>query len=118
MDPSGNRITTSFSQMGITIIRTKCITDCLSGAVSDDSLQLQRNIGNQWIQKKILSSNSIQVLYEGRHYFGKKVFSGKVMVWDNKGTQISVEVSQHPGKWIDGAGSMGWPLNGSPGKDG
>lgn len=53
--------------------------------VADDSLLLQKNIGNIWDSKKIISSASIQVQYNGSALQSVKKYFWKLMVWDNKG---------------------------------
>lgn len=52
--------------------------------VTDDSVLLQKNIGNVWDSKKIISDQSIQVQYKGQKLFSAKTYFWKVMVWDNK----------------------------------
>jgi alpha-L-rhamnosidase len=51
--------------------------------VADDSLLLQRNTGNVWDSKKMMSSQSIQIKYKGQKLFPVKTYFWKVMVWDN-----------------------------------
>lgn len=53
--------------------------------VADDNLLLQKNTGNIWDSKKISSSESIQVKYNGKVLRSAKKYFWKVMVWDNKG---------------------------------
>src|SRR5690348_1375776 len=53
--------------------------------VADDSLLLQKEIGNLWDSKKVPSSNSTQVLYAGKPMLSAKKYFWKVMVWDNWG---------------------------------
>jgi alpha-L-rhamnosidase len=53
--------------------------------VADDTLLLQMNTGNIWDSKKIASSESIQVKYDGKFLRSAKKYFWKVMVWDNKG---------------------------------
>ncbi|MCW3090622.1 MAG: Bacterial alpha-L-rhamnosidase [Ferruginibacter sp.] len=52
--------------------------------VADDSLLLQKNIGNTWDSKKIEGSESIQVIYKGKPLQSAKKYYWKVMVWDNQ----------------------------------
>ena len=53
--------------------------------VADDSLLLQKNTGNTWDSKKIISGASIQVKYNGPSLQAAKKYFWKIMVWDNKG---------------------------------
>src|SRR5688572_6589713 len=53
--------------------------------VADDTSLLQENTGNIWDSKKIGSSESIQVKYNGKVLRSAKKYFWKVMVWDNKG---------------------------------
>src|SRR4051812_17547683 len=52
--------------------------------VADDSLTLQRNTGNIWDSKKVLSAASIQVVYNGKPLVATKKYFWKLMSWDNK----------------------------------
>jgi alpha-L-rhamnosidase len=52
--------------------------------VADDSVLLQKNIGNIWDSKKAMSSASINVLYGGKPLQSAKYYYWKVQVWDNK----------------------------------
>jgi hypothetical protein len=52
--------------------------------VSDDSVLLQKNIGNIWDSKKQLSNASIQVTYQGKKLEAAKKYYWKVKVWDNQ----------------------------------
>jgi len=51
--------------------------------VADDSLLLSKNEGNLWDSKKVNSSASIQVAYDGNPLKATKTYYWKVMVWDN-----------------------------------
>ena len=62
--------------------------------VADDSLLLEKNIGNAWDSKKIISSSSIQVQYKGKILQPAKKYFWKVMVWDNK---------EHVSQWSNAA---------------
>ena len=53
--------------------------------VSDDSVLLQKGVGNIWDSKKVNSSASIQVAYDGAMLNAAKRYFWKVRVWDNKG---------------------------------
>ena len=55
--------------------------------VSDDPALLQRDVGNLWDSKKIISDQSIQVQYQGKKLAPAKTCFWKLMVWDNKGRQ-------------------------------
>lgn len=61
--------------------------------VSDDSLQLQKNNASDWDSKKINSSASIQVVYNGKHLQPAKKYFWKVQVWDNKGNMATSEIA-------------------------
>ncbi len=52
--------------------------------VADDSMLLQKNIGNTWDSKKQPSNASIQITYQGKPLETAKKYYWKVMVWDNK----------------------------------
>jgi hypothetical protein len=57
--------------------------------VADDSLLLEKKIGNVWDSKKVSSDESIQILYAGKKPEPAKTYYWKVMVWDNKaGTSV------------------------------
>ncbi|MES2329058.1 MAG: family 78 glycoside hydrolase catalytic domain [Bacteroidota bacterium] len=53
--------------------------------VSDDSVLLQKNTGNIWDSKKIISSASVQVKYAGSELRSAKTYYWKIIAWDNKG---------------------------------
>src|SRR5688572_9701159 len=53
--------------------------------VADDFSLIDKNTGNIWDSKKINSSASIQVSYNGKELQPAKQYYWKVMVWDNKG---------------------------------
>lgn len=53
--------------------------------VADDTSLLQENTGNIWDSKKISSSESIQVKYNGKVLRSAMKYFWKVMIWDNKG---------------------------------
>lgn len=52
--------------------------------VSDNKQSLEKNIGNVWDSKKMISDQSIQVKYQGKKLESAKSYFWKVMVWDNK----------------------------------
>ncbi|OCX53298.1 alpha-L-rhamnosidase [Mucilaginibacter sp. PPCGB 2223] len=52
--------------------------------VADNAASLEKNIGNIWDSKKVLSPASIQVKYSGMKLLSAKKYYWKVMVWDNK----------------------------------
>ena len=51
--------------------------------VADDSMLLQKNIGNVWDTKKVISNQSIQVNYNGKKLLATHTYFWKAMVWDN-----------------------------------
>jgi alpha-L-rhamnosidase len=53
--------------------------------VADDSVMLQRDSGNAWDSRKVMSDQSIQVRYAGRKLEAAKQYWWKVMVWDKHG---------------------------------
>lgn len=53
--------------------------------VADDSLLLQKNYGNIWDTKKVLSGQSIQIIFSGKKLKSAKTYYWKVMVWNNYG---------------------------------
>ncbi|HKO81663.1 MAG TPA: family 78 glycoside hydrolase catalytic domain, partial [Chitinophagaceae bacterium] len=57
--------------------------------VADDPSLLQANTGNIWDSKKISSTASIHVGYNGKALQSAKKYFWKVMVWDNKGNVSS-----------------------------
>lgn len=52
--------------------------------VADNAVSLNNNIGNCWDTKKVNSSASIQVPYQGKPLQGAKTYYWKIMVWDNQ----------------------------------
>lgn len=57
--------------------------------VADDASLLEKNIGNVWDSKKIISPASVQVAYAGKKLTAGKKYFWKVMVWDNHRQQSS-----------------------------
>jgi alpha-L-rhamnosidase len=57
--------------------------------VADDAALLDKNTGNIWDSKKIISAASIQVEYKGKALLTAKKYFWKIMVWDNKGNRSS-----------------------------
>ena len=53
--------------------------------MADDSLLLEKNTGNIWDTKKVVSPQSIQVLFLGKKLASVQTYYWKVMVWDNHG---------------------------------
>lgn len=51
--------------------------------VADDPALLQKNQGNIWDSKKVVSGESIQIAYAGQTLQPAKTYYWKVMVWDN-----------------------------------
>ena len=64
--------------------------------VSDDKMLLQKNTGNVWDSKKVISDQSIQVAYTGKKLQPGKLYYWKVMVWDDQ--NISSQWSR-PAAW-------------------
>ena len=54
--------------------------------VADNKALLQENVGNIWDSKKVISGQSIQVMYNGIKLQSGNEYFWKVMVWDNQGT--------------------------------
>ncbi|HEX8461247.1 MAG TPA: alpha-L-rhamnosidase N-terminal domain-containing protein, partial [Segetibacter sp.] len=52
--------------------------------VADNPGSITKNIGNIWDSKKVVSPQSIQVLYGGQKLVSAKKYYWKVMVWDNQ----------------------------------
>jgi alpha-L-rhamnosidase len=52
--------------------------------VADNLAALQKNLGNVWDSKKVNSSASIQISYQGQPLRSAKTYYWKVMVWDNQ----------------------------------
>ncbi len=57
--------------------------------VADDSLLLKKNIGNIWDSKKVQSTASINVPFNGALLQSAKTYYWKVKVWDNKNNTSS-----------------------------
>ncbi len=57
--------------------------------VADDSLLLQKNLGNIWDSKKINSGTSIQVPYAGKPLAAARKYYWKVKLWNNEGVASS-----------------------------
>lgn len=53
--------------------------------VSGSQSNLDKNIGEVWDSKKVISSQSIQVAYKGIKLLSTKTYYWKVRVWDNSG---------------------------------
>jgi hypothetical protein len=64
--------------------------------VSDNQDALQKNTGNIWDSKKVMSGKSIQVIYKGPALQAAKTYYWKVMVWDN---QQHTSLWSNPGVW-------------------
>lgn len=54
--------------------------------VADDKSLLEKNTGNVWDSKKVISGQSTQVAYAGKKLQSGKLYYWKVMVWDDKNT--------------------------------
>ena len=52
--------------------------------VADDKELLRQGLGNIWDSKKVISNQSIQVVYKGKKLQPGKEYYWKVMVWDNQ----------------------------------
>ncbi len=64
--------------------------------VADDSLLLQRNFGNLWNSKKVISDRSLQVIYSGKKLQSAQTYYWKVRAWDNHG---KISPWSEIGKW-------------------
>jgi alpha-L-rhamnosidase len=64
--------------------------------VADNLHSIQNNRGTAWDSKKVLSAQSIQVIYNGVKLEPSKTYYWKVMIWDNKGDSSSWS---EPAKW-------------------
>jgi alpha-L-rhamnosidase len=53
--------------------------------VADNEEKLRQNIGNIWDSKKVISSQSLQITYNGMALKAGNQYYWKVKVWDNKG---------------------------------
>jgi alpha-L-rhamnosidase len=69
--------------------------------VADDKSLLEKNIGNYWDSKKVVSGISQQVEYGGKDLKSATKYYWKVMVWDNKGNLAM----SAPDIWITGLAS-------------
>ena len=54
--------------------------------VADNKALLNENVGNIWDSKKVISGQSIQVMYNGIKLQSGNEYFWKVMVWDNQDT--------------------------------
>lgn len=52
--------------------------------VADNVADLNKGIGNEWDSKRVNSSASIQITYDGKQLKPAKTYYWKVMVWDNQ----------------------------------
>lgn len=52
--------------------------------VADHPALLQKNTGNVWDSKKVNSSSSIQVVFQGKKLKPATIYYWKVMLWDNQ----------------------------------
>jgi len=62
--------------------------------VSDDQTQLNKNIGNIWDSKRVASSGSIEVTYNGKPLIAAKTYYWKVQAWDNENHNTWSSVAQ------------------------
>ncbi|WP_235905988.1 family 78 glycoside hydrolase catalytic domain [Ginsengibacter hankyongi] len=72
--------------------------------IADDSSLLQKNEGNIWDTKKLLSRQSLYIRFAGQKLLPVKNYYWKVMVWDNRG---NVSSWSHMAKWQMGLLSTG-----------
>jgi alpha-L-rhamnosidase len=72
--------------------------------IADDFSLLQKNIGNIWDTKKVLSRQSLHIGFAGQKLVAVKNYYWKVMVWDNHG---NVSPWSHTAKWQMGLISPG-----------
>lgn len=75
--------------------------------VADDKSLLEKNIGNYWDSKKVITSKSQQVDYAGKALQPASKYYWKVIVWDNKGNMAE----SAPDRWV-----MGLPAKADWGK--
>jgi len=61
--------------------------------VADDESLLVKNIGNNWDSKKIQTSSSIQIKYQGKMLMSARKYFWKVLVWDNKGNVAESKIA-------------------------
>ena len=53
--------------------------------VSDSEETIAKNVGNLWDTKKIISDQTIQIVYEGKKLSSEMLCYWKVRVWDEQG---------------------------------
>lgn len=75
--------------------------------VADDIKLLEKNTGNYWDSKKVLTGVSQQVVYAGKTLQPATKYYWKVIVWDNKGNMAE----STPDRWV-----MGLPAKADWGK--
>lgn len=61
--------------------------------VADKIELLQKNVGNIWDSKKIISDRSAQVIFKGKKLQASSEYFWKLQVWDNKNTTAWSEVA-------------------------
>jgi len=61
--------------------------------VSDDSLLLNKQIGNIWNSSELDSPHSIQIRYAGKPLVSAKQYFWKVIVKDNQGNRASSAIA-------------------------
>lgn len=52
--------------------------------VADDTVSLNKNIGNVWDSRRVKSDASIQIQYNGKALHAAKKYFWKLMIWDEK----------------------------------
>lgn len=87
----------------LTALRRNTMQTAYRVLVADDKALLQKNTGNVWDSKKVISDQSIQVAYAGKKLQPGKLYYWKVMVWDDKavGSQWSSPSSWQMGLLAD-----------------
>src|SRR5581483_6929631 len=89
--------------------------------VASDLKKLQSDIADKWDSGKIISDNSVEVVYGGVPLASKETLFWKVRVWDQLGRPTSYSVpasfetgllnaSEWTGKWIGGNKETSSPM--------
>jgi len=82
-DPSGIENTTPELSWQISSTQRDVMQTAYHILVADNIESLNKGVGNIWDSKKINSSASIQITYNGKPLSAAKTYYWKVMVWDN-----------------------------------
>src|SRR6185503_9548517 len=85
LDPLGIDVTNPHLSWELKSDQSNVLQAAYRILVADDSLLLKKGAGNIWDSKKINSSSSIQVKYNGKALRPVKKYYWKIMAWDNKG---------------------------------